>query len=202
MVFSFLPPRIDFPTLRITSDRLLLRPPAMIDRDDWIELRRKNREALMPFEPRWHEKSLHPRAFKTRLARQSRLWKLGLSCSFLIFRKDDETLIGGINLNNICRGAAQSASPGYWLGEEFQQQGYMTEALDRIIVYSFEGLHLHRLNAATLPHNGRSIKLLRRVGFEEEGFARNYIQINGEWQDHILFGLCADHYLQRKGILA
>lgn len=192
---------VKFPALRITSERLLLRPPAMIDRDDWIALRRKNREMLLPFEPQWHEKSLSPRYFKTRLAHQSRNWRLGLSCSFLIFLRDGDTLIGGINLNNICRGAAQCASPGYWLGEEFQGQGYMAEALDRVIVYAFEGQKLHRLNAATLPHNGRSIKLLRKAGFEEEGFAKAYLQINGEWQDHLLFGLTADHYLRRDGIL-
>ena len=195
-------PKVDFPTLRITSDRLLLRPPAMVDRDEWIALRKRNRDHLVPFEPRWHKKSLLPHYFKTRLVHQSRSWRLGLSCSFLIFRRSDEALIGGINLNNICRGAAQCASPGYWLGEEFQGKGYMTEALDRVIVYAFEGQKLHRLNAATLPHNGRSIKLLRKIGFEEEGFAKAYLQINGEWQDHILFGLTADHYLRRSGILA
>ncbi len=202
MNFSLIiPPRIKFPALRITSDRLLLRPPAMIDCADWIALREKNRDHLVPFEPQWHPKSLTPRFFKLRLASQSRGWALGQSCSFLIFRRSDDVLIGGINLNNICRGAAQYASPGYWLGEEFQGVGYMHEAMDRLITYAFDGQKLHRLNAASLPHNGRSIKLLRKLGFEEEGFAKAYLQINGEWQDHILYGLDAEHFRKRSGIV-
>lgn len=179
--------------LVLEGDRVILRPGRPEDWRAWAELRSRNRDHLTPFEPEWAEDSLTEDSFLRRLARQDRDRKAGLSSSFLIFLRDGP-ILGGINLNNIVYGAARFGSFGYWLGEEYQGHGYMTEAAKTLIAYTFDGLKLHRINAATLAHNGRSIRLLRRLRFEEEGFARHYIQINGEWQDHILFGLTVEHY--------
>lgn len=191
-----------FPALRLTGARVILRPPLPGDFGDWVNLREASRDHLTPFEPAWHPKSLTPEYYAHRIALQSRDWERGLSCSFLLFRAPDNALIGGVNLNNICRGSAQSASPGYWLGAQHQGQGYMHEALHLAITYAFTAQKLHRLNAATLPHNGRSIKLLRHLGFEEEGFAKSYLEINNEWQDHILFGITADQFKRQGPIIA
>lgn len=178
---------------QLKGDRIILRPGTPEDWREWAELRSRGRDSLVPFEPEWAEDSLTEEAFHRRLARQSRDRDAGLSNSFLIFLHDG-TILGGINLNNIVMGAARFASLGYWLGVEHQGHGYMTEAAKILIAYAFDDLGLHRVNAAALPHNGRSIRLLRRLRFEEEGFARNYLHINGEWQDHILFGLTVDQY--------
>lgn len=194
-------PVIEFPALRLTSERLVIRPPHPADCEDWITLRRKSRDHLTPFEPAWSAKALTPEFFLHRITSQSQSWTLGLSCSFLIFRQPENTLIGGVNLNNIVRGAGQYASLGYWLGAEFQGHGYMQEALRQTMIYGFTAQNLHRINAATLPHNGRSMKLLRRLGFEEEGFAKSYLQINGEWQDHILFGITEELFRKKDGIV-
>ncbi|MBI2234596.1 MAG: GNAT family N-acetyltransferase [Micavibrio aeruginosavorus] len=180
------------PTLLLRGSRVYLRPGREEDWRAWAELRAASRDHLTPFEPQWAEDSLTERAFRLRLERQQRDWRLGISRSLLIFLEEDDSVIGGINLNNICRGAAQYCSLGYWLGQPYQGHGYMQESARLLIAHAFGPMELHRINAATLPHNGRSIKMLRRLGFIEEGFAKNYIQINGAYQDHILFGLCAD----------
>lgn len=199
---EFLQPKINFPAVRLTGKRIILRPPAPIDWEEWARLRSDSRNTLVPFEPAWHEESLSKKMFTARLSRQSREWAAGRSCSFLIFKGDDQTLLGGINMNNITRGAAQSCSLGYWLGERHQGQGYMGEAMRLVMIYGFDALKLHRINAATLPHNGKSMKLLRRHGFEEEGFAKSYLQINGTWQDHFLFGITEENFRKSFRITA
>ncbi len=65
----------------------------------------------------------------------------------------------------------------------------MTDALKGIVAYAFDELGLHRLEAACLPTNIPSQRLLRRTGFTEEGFARAYLKINGRWEDHLLFAM-------------
>ena len=191
-----------FPALCLEGPRVLLRPPISGDFESWARVRGQSRDHLIPFEPEWRQDSLSKAFFQHRISHQAREWALGLTCSFLIICKNDGDVIGGININNICRGAAQFASLGYWLGQEHQGQGYMYESGELILAYAFGHLKLHRLNAATLAHNGRSIKFLRRLGFEEEGFAKSYMRIQGTWQDHILFGLPHESYDERLNLMA
>ena len=108
---------------------------------------------------------------------------------FLLFRALDEALLGGVNLSNVRRGVAQSVYLGYWIGEPFAHQGFMTETLRTLFPFVFDRLNLHRIEAACLPHNQPSRGLLEKVGFREEGRARDYLRINGDWQDHVLYAL-------------
>ncbi len=176
-------------SLSLSGERVVIRTPERRDMDQWIAARTRNRSYLQPYEPKWPDDALTPAAFNRRLGRQQRDIRTGHACPFLIIRLDNLQLIGAINLNNIVRGAAQYASMGYWLDEQSQGQGYMTEAAMLALGHAFGPLKLHRINAGCVPHNGRSKSLLTRLGFEEEGYAKRYLQINGEWQDHILFGL-------------
>ncbi len=185
----FLKPRInpELPALILQGERVMLRPPVPADWPQWAEVRGRNRAYLKPYEPSWPDDCLTRAFFERRLQKQARDWRAGLGHSFLVLK--DGELIGGVNLNNVCRGAAQYAALGYWLAEDAQGHGYMTGALRLAIDYGFTHLTLHRFNAGCLPGNERSVKLLSRLGFTEEGFARNYVQIDGRWQDHRLFGL-------------
>ena len=106
---------------------------------------------------------------------------------FFIFSGDEKTMLGALTLSNVRRGVAQMATLGYWIGAPFARQGYMTDALQALLPFAFDHLHLHRVEAACLPRNAASIALLRRAGFEQEGLARSYLKINGAWQDHLLF---------------
>jgi len=185
----------EMPLLRLESDRLILRPPQQGDWEDWAKVRAANRQYLEPWEPLWPPDCLSRDFYRRRLLRQTRDWRDGRCYGFLIFRPGTaDELIGGVNINNITRGAAQFASLGYWLAEKYQGRGYMHEALSLVIDYGFDQLALHRFNASCLPENNRSIALLQRLGFSEEGFARKYINIAGAWHDHILFGLNRDEW--------
>lgn len=171
----------------LATPRLHLRPALQSDFAQWRDVRGRNRDFLRPFEPAWPEAALEEECFRRRLARLDAERAADRTHAFLIFRGN--ALIGGINVNNVTRGAAQFASLGYWLDEAVQGQGYMTEAAHAVCAFAFSRLRLMRLNAATLPHNLKSRAMLERLGFREEGFAADYLQIDGRWQDHILYGL-------------
>ncbi|PZQ46476.1 MAG: 30S ribosomal protein S5 alanine N-acetyltransferase [Micavibrio aeruginosavorus] len=179
----------------LTTERLSLRPGRESDYDQWKIVRSLNQNYLKPFEPAWPSQSLSPDFFRRRVARLSKEWTDDKTYAFLIFK--DGYLIGGINLNGVMRGAAQSATFGYWLDELSQGNGYMAEAAGAVLKYAFTTLKLERVNAATLVHNGRSRNMLLRLGFEEEGFARSYLQIEGRRQDHVLYGLNKDAWILR-----
>jgi len=108
-------------------------------------------------------------------------------------------LLGGITIGYIRRGAAQSCMIGYWMGERFAGQGHMFAALQLVIPYIFAGLELHRIEAACIPDNARSIRLLEKAGFQREGYLRGYLKINGQWHDHVMFSrLASDADTGRK----
>ncbi len=176
------------------SPRLCLRPARFSDYDQWVEVRARNRDYLKPFEPAWPKASLEPDFFRRRIERLMHDWNADRTYAFVILDRSTNALIGGLNVNNVTRGAAQYATLGYWLDEARQGNGYMTEAGHVVLGFAFKALELARLNAATLPHNLKSQAMLKRLGFSEEGFARTYIQIEGRRQDHVLFGLNAEEY--------
>jgi ribosomal-protein-alanine N-acetyltransferase len=109
--------------------------------------------------------------------------------ALFIFTASSGSLVGGLTLCNVRRGVTQSCTLGYWIGARFAQQGYMTAAVRAVVPFVFDSLELHRLEAACLPGNTASIKLLEKTGFKREGLARRYLRINGVWQDHLLYAL-------------
>jgi ribosomal-protein-alanine N-acetyltransferase len=100
--------------------------------------------------------------------------------------------LGGLTLANIRRGVAQAGSLGYWMGLSFVRHGYMTAAVRAVLPFAFASLRLHRVEAACIPTNAASIRLLEKTGFVREGYAREYLCINGVWQDHLLFARLKD----------
>jgi ribosomal-protein-alanine N-acetyltransferase len=117
---------------------------------------------------------------------------LGGGYSFLVFRREDHELVGGITLSNIRRGVAQMGTVGYWIGEPYARKGYTLAAARALSGFALGRLGLHRLEAACLPENEASRRLLLRAGYELEGRASAYLKINGDWRDHLLFGLVAE----------
>jgi len=180
----------DAPTA-IEHDGVSLRPPQTADYAEWSSLREKSRSFLVPWEPTWPHDDLTRSAFRRRLKRYAEDQRTDQAYAFFIFRKTDNVLVGGLTLANIRRGVAQAGSLGYWLGEPFVRQGYMTAAVRALIPFTFGALKLHRLEAACIPTNAASIRLLEKCGFTREGHAREYLCINGAWQDHLLFARLA-----------
>jgi ribosomal-protein-alanine N-acetyltransferase len=165
----------------------MLRLPQTADRDAWLHLRQESRAALQPFEPLWSEADLTKAGFAARVRLARRLAEEGAAYQFLVFDRRGAPLLGGITLGNIKRGASQTAQVGYWLGTEFEGRGHMSDALLTVLRFAFGNLRLHRVEAASMPENRRSIALLERCGFRHEGTARAYLEINGRRPDHELY---------------
>lgn len=174
--------------IEIEGDKVALRPPCPEDYERWRRLREQSRDFLVPWEPAWHVDELSRFAYRLRLRHQQSLAAEGAGYAFFVFARGTETLVGGITLSNVRRGVAECAALGYWIGWPFARQGYMTSAVTALKSYAFAELALHRVEAACLPSNAASIRLLQRTGFEREGFAKSYLKINGRWEDHILWG--------------
>lgn len=185
-----------FPDLQFIGQTVLVRPPREEDWPQWKAVREQNYDYLQPFEPLWPDNCLTERFYERSFLRQLKDWNEDKRYCFLIFDEDDETLIGGVNVNNVQRGVSQTASFGYWLAEDAQGRGYMVQALDLIIYFCFKVLKLHRVQISCMPHNTKSIKVAQRLGFTEEGFAKKYIKINDIWEDHKIFGLTIEDWLE------
>jgi ribosomal-protein-alanine N-acetyltransferase len=183
----------------VDGDRVALRTPQMSDFPEWAALREQSRDFLKQWEPIWPVDDLTRGAFRRRLKRYAEDQRSDQAYSFFILRKADNVLVGGITLANVRRGVAQAGSIGYWIGEPFAREGMMTDALGTLIPFSFATLRLHRLEAACIPTNTASIRLLEKSGFEREGYARQYLCINGIWQDHVLYARIKDDPPQRRG---
>ena len=179
-------------SLSIAGQGVRLRTPQMSDYAEWADLRERSRAFLTPWEPVWPRDDLTRTAFRRRLRRYAQDIRDDQAYPFFVFRVPDGRLLGGITLSNVRRGVAQTCSLGYWMGAAHAGKGYMTAGVRAVIPFVFETLCLHRLEAACLPHNMASIRLLERVGFQREGLARRYLCINGLWQDHLLYALLRD----------
>jgi len=173
-----------------------LRAPFMSDYAAWAELRARSREHLSPWEPVWQRDELTRSAYRRRVRHYHREAREDLGYAFLIFRNGDDQLLGGLSLSNVRRGVTQAAVLGYWLGLPFVRQGHMTAAVAAVVAYAFEELHLHRLEAATMPNNVASIRVLERNRFRREGVAQRLLKINGAWEDHVLHALIVDDFAQ------
>jgi ribosomal-protein-alanine N-acetyltransferase len=176
----------------IAGNGVTLRLPQSGDYAEWAALREASRTFLVPWEPTWPADDLTRGAFRRRLKRYAEDVRNDLAYAFLIFRSDDNAMIGGLTLANIRRGVAQAGSIGYWIGAPFARKGYMTSAMRVLIPFCFGTLRLHRMEAACIPGNTASIRLLENTGFQREGYARSYLCINGTWQDHLLYARLKD----------
>ena len=175
------------PLPSMSGDGVLLRAPLPSDFTEWAELREASRAFLVPWEPTWPADDLTRGAFRRRLRRYAEDQRADLAYPFFLFRERDHALIGGLTLGNIRRGVAQAGSLGYWMGAAHARQGYMTAAVRALVGFAFTTLRLHRIEAACIPANAASIRLLEKTGFSREGYAREYLCINGIWQDHLLY---------------
>ena len=172
--------------------KVFLRSPEFRDWREWSELRKFNMEYLKPWEPAWSPYELERGYFVKRVKFFDKLSNRDKAYSFLIFDSDKNKLIGEININNIQRGVVQSCSIGYWISENKMGLGYMRESISILKDFIFNDLKLHRVEAACLPRNMRSLRTLLKSEFEIEGHAKKYLKINGVWEDHILLS-CIKH---------
>jgi len=182
--------RRDLPVLK--GERVRLRMPVAGDFREWAALRRESRGFLEPWEPRWASDELEHAAWRQRICRYREEYARGTGVAFFIFDPVSERLLGGITLGNIRHGVSQSGHIGYWIGERHAGRGIMVDALNLLAGYAFDRLRLHRIEAACIPGNTRSIRVLEKAGFQREGLLRSFLKINGVWQDHFLYALVVE----------
>ncbi|MEP9356783.1 GNAT family protein [Xanthobacter sp. KR7-65] len=175
------------PLPAIEGDGIYLRVPQVRDFAQWQTVREMSRDFLTPWEPLWPADDLTRGAFRRRLRRYARDMVADEAYPLFIFRRSDDELVGGLTLSNVRRGVCQTASLGYWMGAPFAGQGYMKAAVSALLPVAYDVLQLRRIEAACMPNNQPSIRLLESCGFVREGYSREYLCINGVWEDHILF---------------
>jgi ribosomal-protein-alanine N-acetyltransferase len=166
---------------------VMLRMPQPSDYAAWTELRSLSRAHLVPWEPAWTADDLSRAMYRKRLRAYAKDVRDDLCYPYFLFDLANERLLGGITLSNVRRGSAQSASLGYWMGATFAGQGRMQEAVRTLVPAAFSVLRLNRIEAATMPANAASIRVLENCGFEREGLAKSYLKINGRFEDHFLY---------------
>ena len=131
---------------------------------------------------------------RPRLEIQASAFAAGLAVHFALLNPDNDQMIGACNFSGITRGAFQACYLGYHIDAEHQGQGLMQEALQAAISYMFDVHQLHRIMANYISGNDRSARLLERLGFEREGYAKAYLSIAGRWQDHVLTALINERF--------
>lgn len=174
----------------IETERLILRMAREQDAIAILKYYLENRDFLNAYEPTRCEEFYTLEFWREQVEKALIEFSYEHSLKLCLFNKNDSRkLIGKVNFYQIQRGVSYSCMVGYSLAEHEQSKGYMTEALTAAIDYIFLERNLHRVMANYMPHNQRSSNVLKRLGFTVEGYARDYLLINGKWEDHILTSL-------------
>ena len=174
-------------SVSILTARLSLRLPEHRDFREWAKLRHQSRAYLSPWEPIWAADHLSRASFTNRVYWSQRAVKNGNAVPLFVFHKEAGQLVGAITLDNIRRGPSQVGTIGYWVGQQYARQGFMSEAIIAMVAHAFGALDLSRVESACLPDNLASRGVLEKAGFKYEGVAQSYIQINGRWRNHVLY---------------
>ena len=181
---------------RIETKRLILTIPTPNDASRILQYVTDNREHLAPWEPLRQTEYFTSEFWFNRLESVAEEFDSRRSLFLMLLDRANPPgpTIGQVNFTNITYGAFQAAHLGYSLDHRATGKGLMTEALTSAIKYVFEELNLHRVMANYMPGNERSAKVLERLGFSVEGYARDYLRLAGDWQDHTLTALVNDSW--------
>ena len=198
------------PQLLANSDnlkgrRIALRALTIEDFEEWSEVRNANIDWLTKWEPTRPITApdvINDRnAFSTRCNARDRERHLGSGYSFGIFV--DGLFTGEINLSSIQRGPFQNCYVGYWVDHRKAGNGYTPESLVVLLRFAFEELNLHRVQVAIIPRNSASRRVVEKLGLRNEGIAQKYLEINGEWEDHIRFAITTEEWdMQGPALIA
>ena len=185
---------------RIVTERLVLRPPRTVDVPRMRQALRKNSAHLRPWSaaPLPGEDPASLTSVSRTLLRDRTGWRRGERFVLLVFARGQETaVIGRVTLGGILRGVFQNAYLGYWIDAEHQGRGLMTEAVRATTTFAFTTARLHRVQAAVMPGNAASRRVLEKAGYRQEGLARRYLCIAGKWSDHVLFAVTTEEWSAR-----
>jgi [ribosomal protein S5]-alanine N-acetyltransferase len=178
--------------------RITLRTLNEGDYPGWFDVRSRNHDWLLKWEPRSaHSQHLaeDERSFASRCSIRERERQLGTGYAFGIFV--DHRFVGEITLSSIQRGPLQSAFIGYWIDRDVAGQGLMPEAVVTLLQYAFESQKLHRIEINIIPRNAASRRVVEKLGLRSEGIAERYLEIDGAWEDHVRYAITAEEWAER-----
>ncbi|MCI2399901.1 GNAT family N-acetyltransferase [Aliiroseovarius subalbicans] len=183
--------------MKLTTHRTVITPARPADAAALSQFHTRNAAHLAAWEPARVDGYHDPDAWADRLAAEVREMEADRSLRCVVRLTQGSPIIANCNLNNKTRGAFQAAHLGYSIDAEHEGQGLMYEALETFLDHAFNDRTLNRVMANHRPENTRSAALLARLGFEREGFARNYLKISGHWRDHVLTSMLAEDWQAR-----
>ena len=186
--------------IRLYGRRVMLRPLLPTDWPEWSEVRQRNEQWLTPWEPLRQSNLIDPTrdrgAFVARCSARDRDRQAGVAYGFGVFVAGK--FAGEINLNGVVRGAQQSSTMGYWIDRAQAGRRYIAEGVVVMTRFSFEQLHLHRVEICIVPRNHNSRRVMDVLAIREEGTAARFLEINGTWEDHVRYGITAEEWVARR----
>lgn len=188
------------PSPRLYGKRVLLRPLGPHDFAEWREVRVRNEDWLVPWEPKRSFALPDPirdrNAFEARCSARDRERAADHAYPFGVFV--DDRFAGEVNLNNVTRGALQTATVGYWIDRAHAGHGYIAESVVVLTRFAFEQLQLHRLEICIVPRNANSRRVMEKLRYRNEGIAERFLEINGTWEDHVRYAITAEEWVVRQ----
>ena len=185
-------------SLELSGRRVRLATLLESDYTAWLEVRERCREWLVPWEPRSKGAPLpaeDPASFSARCAMRERERQLGSGFGFGIFYSG--RFSGEVTLSSIQRGPFQNGAIGYWIDKDVAGLGLTPEAVVVVLQYAFETLRLHRVEVAIIPRNTASLRVADKLRLRNEGTALGFLEINGQWEDHVRFAITAEEWAAR-----
>jgi ribosomal-protein-alanine N-acetyltransferase len=173
--------------IELVTRRLVVRTPRRGDGHLFAQYYAQNRNFLQPWSPTFRNDMFSNRGWEESIPLIAQQLRQGTAYRFCLIR--DDQIIGVANVTDVKRSPFYGGILGYTLSQAYEGQGFMREALGAVIEHLFVQQNLHRISAMYMPRNERSGGLLRRLGFQVEGYARDYLLIDGKWEDHILTSL-------------
>lgn len=188
--------------LELVGRRVVLRTLTERDYDEWFAVRTRCRDWLVPWEPRPNgapPPAEDRQSFASRCAIRERERQLGTGYGFGLFV--DGRFAGEVTLSSIQRGPFQSGHIGYWVDRDLAGHGYVPEGVVVVLQFSFDAIALHRVEISIIPRNRSSLRVMEKLAIRQEGVARGYLEIDGQWEDHARFGITAEEWQVRRAEL-
>lgn len=189
-------PKLVRPVPKLNTGHCVLRLPEPAESPAVVAFLKKNRDHLANAGPAWPDDYLTEAYWVNQLTTNLLEFEEERSVRFFIFeRSNPEAVVGYASISNIVKGAFHAGILGYGIDKDKEGRSMMKEALQSVITYGFSALNLHRIMANYQPVNERSGGLLRSLGFTVEGYARDYLLINGRWRDHVLTSITNPNWM-------
>jgi ribosomal-protein-alanine N-acetyltransferase len=180
----------------VAGERIAIRAFTLDDVAELVELRLRTRAFNTPYEPRRSDGFFTAAGQRAEVMRDRDEWMADRMYAFAVVERDSERIRGRIGLANIVRGAWDNATIGYFIDADVNGRGYATEAVGLALGFAFGPARLHRVQAAVMPHNVRSARVLAKNGFRLEGHAQRYLRLDGAWRDHDLYAITAEEHTE------